>query len=769
MKRNYVQPVLSVKFITKNRVKILLFLSGLLPFFLPAYAQDERIPVGGWRVHSTFYDGRTVASDGEKIYCASSTGFFEYDPKSRESKTLSKLDDFSDIGISRLAFRKEQSQLFVAYSNGNLDIYNTQTEEIVNIRTILNYRNIPDKRIFHISFDANLAYLSAAFGIVVIDPEKFAVRDDFSNIGTNGERIAVNAAVVYKNRLYAATDDGLRVCNFEGGTICKDFANWATLPFSRGKKISALCVFDGKLFFATDGEGLFEFDGNTQIPAGMSAEKAFFSLNTNGEKLAICAESGLWLREKSGSLTAVTYTENAQSRDANFDDKGTIWVADARKGLFGNPEGKYEVFTPAGTYFDRSFALKFAGGKIAALSGGFTSSMTAFGNTNGFSLFEAGRWRNFNSAGIGKQIPEMKDFAAMTFLRSENKFYFASYGDGILVYDAKNDSFERITKDNSPLPNNQIVGMDSDEDGNLWVACYGFNLGERGYWRRSKEGQWTGFSFASIATQFPKGLLCDRSGNVHVPLADILGGGLLVFNAKGDNRIMNEDPTNGRLVSGLINNLALDLNGNVWLATNKGLGILYFTNTIFSPNYEAQRPFYKNRPALSSENVTAIAFDGANRAWIGTNNGVWVFGDDGSKLFENFTENNSPLLGNDILAIAVNRPEGEVFFATDKGMISHRTFSSSAAADYSQAKAFPNPVRPDYAGVITITGLKGASNVKITDASGILAFETVALGGTAVWNGTNYKGEKVLPGVYFVFCTDTKGEDTFVTKIAVVR
>jgi ligand-binding sensor domain-containing protein len=199
------------------------------------------------------------------------------------------------------------------------------------------------------------------------------------------------------------------------------------------------------------------------------------------------------------------------------------------------------------------------------------------------------------------------------------------------------------------------------------------------------------------------------------------------------------------------------------------LNVLYFTDKILSQSFEAQRPYYKNRPTLSSENITAIDFDGGNRAWIGTNNGIWVFGEDGNRFFENFTSENSPLLDNEIKGIAVNRKTGEVFAATKKGLISHRTEANLPSSNFTEAYAFPNPVKNDFAGKITITGLKTATNVKITDTSGVLTYETAALGGTATWDGLNYRGEKVLPGIYFVFCTDGKGEESFVTKIAVLR
>jgi flagellar hook assembly protein FlgD len=78
---------------------------------------------------------------------------------------------------------------------------------------------------------------------------------------------------------------------------------------------------------------------------------------------------------------------------------------------------------------------------------------------------------------------------------------------------------------------------------------------------------------------------------------------------------------------------------------------------------------------------------------------------------------------------------------------------------------FPNPVPQNFAGTIAIKGLVNNANVKIVEPNGRLVFETRALGGQAIWNGKNYKGEKVASGVYLVFIKDDFGVEKAVTKI----
>ena len=82
-------------------------------------------------------------------------------------------------------------------------------------------------------------------------------------------------------------------------------------------------------------------------------------------------------------------------------------------------------------------------------------------------------------------------------------------------------------------------------------------------------------------------------------------------------------------------------------------------------------------------------------------------------------------------------------------MVSFRIDATYEDPSYETLNVFPNPVKPDYFGPITIQGIRYNSDVKITDAGGNLIYKTLSNGGTATWNGQNLNGEKVPTGVYF--------------------
>ena len=164
---------------------------------------------------------------------------------------------------------------------------------------------------------------------------------------------------------------------------------------------------------------------------------------------------------------------------------------------------------------------------------------------------------------------------------------------------------------------------------------------------------------------------------------------------------------------------------------------------------------------LETEAVSAIAVDGANRKWLGTqSSGAYLVSPDGTEQVLHFTMENSPLPSNNVLSIAIDGVTGEVYMGTDQGIISYRGDAIEGAKDSDCASVFPNPVRETYTGPVAITGLVADSDVRITDIAGNLVYRARSLGGQAIWPATNMSGERVSTGVYLIFASDDTGPVT---------
>lgn len=217
-----------------------------------------------------------------------------------------------------------------------------------------------------------------------------------------------------------------------------------------------------------------------------------------------------------------------------------------------------------------------------------------------------------------------------------------------------------------------------------------------------------------------------------------------------------------------VNDMAIDREGKMWVATDRG--VVYFINAenILDQGLpDPVQPIFDGQLLFRNEKITALAVDGGNRTWMATTSGLWLFAFDGQQLVEEHNLVNSPLPSTNILDLALNFASGELFIVTDKGLVSYRG-TSTIAGKKSPLKIFPNPAILSRHNVITIEGVAENADVWVTDASGRLVFKTRANGNTAVWPGLA-ANRSLSSGVYFVFTINEAGEEKQVGKIALVN
>jgi hypothetical protein len=221
-----------------------------------------------------------------------------------------------------------------------------------------------------------------------------------------------------------------------------------------------------------------------------------------------------------------------------------------------------------------------------------------------------------------------------------------------------------------------------------------------------------------------------------------------------------------------------DLNGNIWIGTSVGPLLLeksqfdeanpVFTQVKVPRNDGTHYADY----LLDNVDIPCMAIDAGNRKWFGTKqNGVYLISDDNLSQLAHFTAENSPLLSNHIESIAINEQTGEVFFGTEKGLCSYMSGITHTNEEMTKDNvyAYPNPVKPDYTGLISVVGLSYDAEVKITTVSGKLVAEGHSNGGTFTWDGCDKSGKRVASGVYLVNTSTADGKKGTVCKIAIVR
>jgi hypothetical protein len=232
---------------------------------------------------------------------------------------------------------------------------------------------------------------------------------------------------------------------------------------------------------------------------------------------------------------------------------------------------------------------------------------------------------------------------------------------------------------------------------------------------------------------------------------------------------------NGHLPSIDIKSMCSDKDGHIWLGTAKGISVVYNPENVFTNNnFDSQQILIEQdgqvQILLENDAITAIAVDGVNRKWIGTeSSGVYCFSPDGQQEIFHFTAENSPLYSNYIKDIVTDETTGDVFMATNIGIQSFRTAFIKGFEKFTKVHAYPNPVKPGYAGNVVITGLMDESDVKITDLSGNLVWTAKSQGGQIEWNMSTFGGKKASTGTYMIYCATGEGESYATAKLLIVN
>ncbi len=737
-------------------------------------AQESDLRIGQWKSHLPYQSGRWVTQSETQIYYASPFSIFTIDKADNSVEFLSKVEGLSDVGVDKINYNQSIETLVIAYVNSNIDL--VKPDGIVNLNDILKNTNIVgDRAIYNILFEGTAAYLSTGFGIVKLNLE----REEFEFTTFTG--LPVFDMTLFNGRFYAATDEGVyEAINAENVNLA-DFNNWRLLDVPDGfpavYSSAALATHHNRLYLDINGE-LFQYDGDNLesvyqeegfhiqfLEEGTEHLITGFSRDVDGNGLVF------FFREDGGFTTSGGVCVN-RPRNAIELTNGQIWYADVFRGIrFVNTPGERctsRNFNSPHSHNNSEIALD--GDKVYVASGGIRTNQTALNRVEGVFILEDGQWSRFHRDNVPLFFEKSidRDFYRLAVHPEDGRLFAGTFWGGLVEYDGEN--FIAHTEENSSLQGaagdearERVSGLAFDEDNNLWISNH---FAPRPISVLKNDGTWRNFSAPAT------GLLevaVDNNGYKWFVAAN---EGVLVFDDNGtiddtsDDRMKLFTPSNSELQTRLINCLEVDLDGDVWVGTAEGIVVFQCGTGVFNNDNRCGNRILVEQDGfgaflLETENVQTIAVDGANRKWIGTTNGLFIQSENGDEQVAFFNTTNSPLFDNTVIDVAINQETGEAFIGTNNGILSLRGDAVGGNRINSpSAYAFPNPVRPDYTGPIAIKGLARDANVKITDVSGRLIFETTALGGQAIWDGKSFDGRRASTGVYLVFSTASRGLTT---------
>lgn len=771
-------------------MKRLLAVLALAAMALNTPPASAQMPVGAWRDCLDYTKVFKLQLVGNKMYVAGRSGTFCYNTDSNDVKLYSKSHGTNDVGVADIGYDDVTGSFVIVYENSNVDII--QDEVVFNVSDIKRSSIAGDKSIYNITFRNGKAWLATGFGIVVVDLVRHEISETYY-LGAGGTSVKVHDVAFTSDSIYAATADGIkRVSVDERYPSISD--RWDADTSLAGVMVTEFAVMHDTLWMVgyttvEDSNTLYVHTNTGYIAIDSGNIQ---SLHMGGGMMTVSYWDRV-TRYRSDFTPIDTFTvfdnwAEMSAYDAVTDENGVLWVAHTWMGLLCvNIPAPFYVWPDGPRSEDKVYKLASSPNGIMLCPGGHTSTYANTYLQPNLHTVSWLRWRELdksNGALAGKY--DVVDAVVNPNDTAETLIVCWGLNGGVAsVRDNHVVKFYDQASTGGALQNYTVgtyttllVGAATfDKEGNLWVLN---SHSSNALVCRNTSGVWSHVSTEALASLLQVDKLIYDSINGFFWFT---GRENMIYVHDGSSRMAKVNPNNGsKLVTEAVNCIVQDMDGNIWIGTNKGIKVIYDASRAFANGGAGQTSpvncsnititngdFYEY--LMAYENVTSIVVDGANRKWVGTaSGGLYLLSSNGMEQLRHFTAANSPLFSDKIVTVAIQPRSGEVYMGTDYGVQTYRSDATYAELTPDEhVYAFPNPVRPGYEGKVAIKGFTRDALVHITDAAGHVVFTTQALGGQAVWDIRTADGQPVAAGVYYVFASDAEGKNRSVTKILVMR
>jgi len=751
--------------------------------FISLWAQD--VPIGQFKEYLSYNSFHSIAQDSENIYAATNQSVLVVDKVNGQFEKWSTLNGLSEVGVQML-HSDQKGRLIIAYTNSNIDII--KDYKVHNIRDILNKQITGSKIINYIFTSGDLAYFACDFGVVILDLKTLLVKDSWLTI-RNKEPYRALCLTVYNQRYYLATDKGLFSLSVNASNPA-DFSMWMQENQLSKAPYKLLCSYKSRLFAVRDGgsnrDSVFVYENSRWKYDNSLRTSHIRSIGVKDDKMLVCSWdhvkifTGNEYDQYQWEPTPPNRWQNG--RGAIFDEKMNVWVADNTSGLvhINTETGEYKIITAEGPASSGAYGLCFTEGTLAVVPGARDNALIpGWSSPPAISTLREDQWWSYTDFSQFERAGAFNSVVINPL--NTNEIYIASWLGGLFKINKATNEVARYDSDNSPLKSartNGVIflsGLAIDRDNNLWMAQSEVLDQIKVKDLKTKEEKWHSFNVGTYSTDLiAEHILIDTRNFrwVTIPRQNEL----FVLKGPLDNieRRKVDIKSQANVAGTRITCIAEDRAGRIWIGADQGVKVIYdaanaFNRDVYAKNILLEQNGYVQN-LLEFEYVTCITVDAADRKWIGTRGaGVFLISPAGTQELFHFTTENSPLFSNQINDIKINPENGEVFIATESGLISYMGTATASKENYKEVLVYPNPVREGYYGPVAVKGLMEDSFCKITDAAGNLVWQGYAYGGQLIWNGKDFHGRRPATGVYFVMASSQTGKERRVAKFLFVQ
>lgn len=760
-------------------------------------ARAATLPIGTWKLHPAYNNAERIVPAFGQLFVLSDGSLYSYSPLENENAvfTYDKTGGLSDVDIASMACCNECKALVLAYSNGNIDLlYENGTMHNCPDIVIGNPGNVT---VGNINIYGDTAFIPIGNRLVQFNVGRCEISACYNFTSQ------VKSAVVLMDSIYCFTADSVMGAKMDKGINLLDPAAWKTIGKGR---FEGAVTYDNSIFAVSQEHAFYRIADANSLELKLLIGNGVVSLPSTGpEGMVISTDSTAFRYVSADSI--VSYRLPFHTNSAVLWNR-ELWGAHDVDGVaryrIDDPESGNEgsaVCTAA--YIKPNSPRRNWIHSVSWPSAGKMLAVGGCQNYNGIvwpgtvMTYEDDEWKYFDE--------NVSEFTGLRYINlteaavdpdNQSRVFVGSARQGL--YEFEDGHFaHHYTWDNSgletiipsyPYDYVSVSSLMFDKHGNLWMTNNEIDtiikiLTPEGDWKKLYYPELSGLPTYKQMKQDHNGVIWINSSRYLPGIAAIDYGGTI--DNQNDDRIRfagpywtNQDGKSEEITD--IFSYDFDLNGEMWICTNRGIFILKNPDSfIYDENPVFERVKINRNDGsgladylLDGAYVTALYIDQGNRKWVGTlSNGVFLFSEDGTQTIEHFTVENSPLPSNNVISITEDGRDGSLFFCTELGTAQYggQARDPEKTLQSSNMSVYPNPVMPSYDGYVTVTGLTENSIVRIVNAEGRLLFQGRSNGGSISWNLSDQSGRKVPSGVYQAIVTNSENTYSESISITVIR
>lgn len=806
---------------------IFLFVASAIAIIAPA-----QTAVGAWKLYTPFSGVSDMAETDAYVYYLSAGSCYRIDKSTFEVGALNVSNSLHDASANGIYADATGKSVVVTYATGNMDrLYDNG--KIVNMSDVKDAISMNSRNINDMAFASDRFYVATDFGLITYSNSKNEVMETMFtespvlSVGASAETVALgmdtrlfvapasqrikklsdlteitsvqqpygtlhSIVVLGADMIFMVQNNYISRVKLAGDNYAdSEFLNWFGIEGYGKNQIfdvyaNRVNKVDDKLGYCLNADGLFELgsDGSIKMTGLTKPDK-------NTDYLYQGSLASVWEGSTAG-VRQMDYTAATPAEKVGYITGSEISIPEIHE-LHAGPSGKIymNMVRSNGILGLRDYDIYPS--KVMALKDGKFEDVTGYdveyGNNHRGGL--TAPYATYNIFRVKEDPQDPDAYFVGTFYEG---IYHIKNNKQLHHYGLKEAGFNHIQNWSCI-----VYDCDTDKFGNLWTYCLGeadtqcrvFVLpADKRNKKETTPDDWRGFALPGVNNDawVNSVIACKQSDRVIITHGQD-SKKIFVVDTKGtasvnDDQVIivdNEIDQDGKVWPKTFGFTCAveDKLGRVWIGTDVGLFEITDPDKITSSTISIRRQKVSRNDGtnladylLDNTIITGIAVDSSNRKWISTKgSGVYLVSPDGDTILEHYTTDNSILPSNNVNSVACDPLSNKVYFATSYGLIEYASTSSPGAENYDDVYAFPNPVRPDYGGWITVTGLMENSLVKIADSAGNIVHQGKSDGGMFVWNGCNPSGERVRSGIYYVLASQnaTGSAEACVTKIMVIN